>query len=233
MATHNSQTSNSAWTSTRRTTRPCSGGSRKHFCCQHRPKGRLVSRVCRQSANPIDASVSQVSSPPTMATTRCSSTPESKQICDRGGRISSNHHFRRHGRFRYHRQSADARSRFQFQHLLADPVRRFGRGQFDDRRRDARRDGRHRACAVRDGGRVPHCRSRRERRLAASWRLGVLRRNVQQPKFPAEFSGHNALQFADFNNDGWQDLIVATMGGGGVAPNPRHALHQSGRRSGG
>ncbi len=39
------------------------------------------------------------------------------------------------------------------------------------------------------------------------------------PGIPAEFSGHNALQFADFNNDGWQDLIVATMGGGGVAPN--------------
>ena len=36
---------------------------------------------------------------------------------------------------------------------------------------------------------------------------------------PAEFSGHNALQFADFNNDGWQDLIVATMGGGSVGPN--------------
>lgn len=39
------------------------------------------------------------------------------------------------------------------------------------------------------------------------------------PGLPAEFSGHNALQFADFNNDGWQDLIVATMGGGVVAPN--------------
>ena len=44
------------------------------------------------------------------------------------------------------------------------------------------------------------------------------------PGLPAEFSGHNALQFADFNNDGWQDLIVATMGGGGVAPN-RDMLH--------
>ncbi len=39
------------------------------------------------------------------------------------------------------------------------------------------------------------------------------------PTLPAEFSGQNGLQFADFNNDGWQDLIVATMGGGGVAPN--------------
>ncbi len=36
---------------------------------------------------------------------------------------------------------------------------------------------------------------------------------------PGEFSGLNAMQFADFNNDGWQDIIVATMGGGGVGPN--------------
>lgn len=39
------------------------------------------------------------------------------------------------------------------------------------------------------------------------------------PNLPAEFAGLNAMQFADFNNDGWQDLIVATMGGGGVGPN--------------
>ena len=39
------------------------------------------------------------------------------------------------------------------------------------------------------------------------------------PDLPAEFSGHNALQFADFNNDGWQDLVVATMGGLNVGPN--------------
>ena len=38
-------------------------------------------------------------------------------------------------------------------------------------------------------------------------------------ELPAEFSSHNALQFADFNNDGWQDLIVATMGGAHVGPN--------------
>ncbi len=43
--------------------------------------------------------------------------------------------------------------------------------------------------------------------------------SYNDPSLPAEFSGHNALQFADFNNDGWQDLIVATMGGGGVGPN--------------
>ncbi len=36
---------------------------------------------------------------------------------------------------------------------------------------------------------------------------------------PGEFSGLNAMQFADFNNDGWQDIIVATMGGGGGGPN--------------
>lgn len=42
---------------------------------------------------------------------------------------------------------------------------------------------------------------------------------INDTGLPAEFSGHNALQFADFNNDGWQDLIVATMGGGGVGPN--------------
>jgi len=39
------------------------------------------------------------------------------------------------------------------------------------------------------------------------------------PSLPAEFSGQNGLQFADFNNDGWQDLIVSTMGGGGPGPN--------------
>ena len=43
--------------------------------------------------------------------------------------------------------------------------------------------------------------------------------SYNNPALPAEFSGHNGLQFADFNNDGWQDLIVATMGGGGVGPN--------------
>ncbi len=42
--------------------------------------------------------------------------------------------------------------------------------------------------------------------------------SYNNPSLPAEFSGHNGLQFADFNNDGWQDLIVATMGGGGVGP---------------
>ncbi|MEM8944082.1 MAG: FG-GAP-like repeat-containing protein, partial [Planctomycetota bacterium] len=42
---------------------------------------------------------------------------------------------------------------------------------------------------------------------------------INDTTLPAEFSGHNALQFADFNNDGWQDLIVATMGGGDVGPN--------------
>ncbi len=36
---------------------------------------------------------------------------------------------------------------------------------------------------------------------------------------PSEFSGLNAMQFADFNNDGWQDIIVATMGGGDPGPN--------------
>jgi len=36
---------------------------------------------------------------------------------------------------------------------------------------------------------------------------------------PSEFAGLNAMQFADFNNDGWQDIIVATMGGGGPGPN--------------
>lgn len=43
--------------------------------------------------------------------------------------------------------------------------------------------------------------------------------SINDPSLPAEFSGQNGLQFADFNNDGWQDLIIATMGGGGVAPN--------------
>lgn len=43
--------------------------------------------------------------------------------------------------------------------------------------------------------------------------------SYNDPSLPAEFSGQNALQFADFNNDGWQDLVVATMGGGGVGPN--------------
>ncbi len=43
--------------------------------------------------------------------------------------------------------------------------------------------------------------------------------SFNDPSVPAEFSGLNAVQFADFNNDGWQDLIVATMGGGGVGPN--------------
>ena len=42
--------------------------------------------------------------------------------------------------------------------------------------------------------------------------------SYNNPAVPAEFSGHNSLQFADFNNDGWQDLIVATMGGAGSSP---------------
>ncbi|MDC0937010.1 CRTAC1 family protein [Pirellulales bacterium] len=43
--------------------------------------------------------------------------------------------------------------------------------------------------------------------------------DYNDPALPAEFSGQNGLQFADFNNDGWQDLVVATMGGAGVGPN--------------
>ncbi len=43
--------------------------------------------------------------------------------------------------------------------------------------------------------------------------------SFNDPGFPSEFAGLNAMQFADFNNDGWQDLIVATMGGGGSGPN--------------
>ncbi len=43
--------------------------------------------------------------------------------------------------------------------------------------------------------------------------------SFNDPSLPAEFSGQNSLQFADFNNDGWQDLVIATMGGGSVGPN--------------